>query len=206
MSTRQTRGTKNLSPSHQSVSQSYVNNEKNLENAKINREFVCFSYTRSQFSLNFINVFYEIESLIKSSLAAIFFSFFQSSLLITAIMIILYCVVALVALIYFWFKKKFSFWENHGFPSVPGKIPMGSVGEMGFKYHSSDLLKRFYDENKEKAPALGLYFMTQPVLMPTDPELVKDILVRNFESFHDRGFYFNEKDDPLSGHLVTQEK
>lgn len=79
---------------------------------------------------------------------------------------------------------------------------MGSVGEMGFKVHSSDLLKKIYDENKEKAPGVGLYFMTQPVLLPTDPELVKDILVRNFESFHDRGFYFNEKDDPLSGHLV----
>lgn len=121
-------------------------------------------------------------------------------------MVTLYCLLALVALIFFYFKKKFSFWENHGFPSVPGKIPFGSVGEMGFKYHSCDVLKKLYDENKEKGPAVGLYFMTQPALLPTDPELVKDILVRNFENFHDRGFFFNEKNDPLSGHLVSQEE
>lgn len=115
-------------------------------------------------------------------------------------MILIYIGVVLL-LIYLWFKKKFSYWENHGFPSIPGKIPLGSVSEMGFKVHSSDLLKKYYDENKDKAPGVGIYFMTQPVLLPTDPELIKDILVRNFESFHDRGFYYNEKDDPLSGHL-----
>lgn len=119
-------------------------------------------------------------------------------------MIVLYLFAALLALIYFWFKKKFSFWESHGFPSIPAKFPFGSIGGMGTKIHSSDLLKKFYDENKE-APAVGFYFMTKPALLPIDPELVKDILVRNFESFHGRGFYVNEKDDPLSGHLVKHE-
>jgi cytochrome P450 family 6 len=117
-------------------------------------------------------------------------------------MIAVYGLVALVALVYFWFRKKYSFWESHGFPTIPGKFPFGSVSGMGISVHSSDMLKKFYDQHKETSPAFGLYFMTQPVLIPTDPELVKDILVRHFESFHDRGFYFNEKDDPLSGHLV----
>lgn len=120
---------------------------------------------------------------------------------ITVTMLIYIGIVLL--LIYFWFKKKFSFWENHGFPFVPGKFPLGSVGDMGFSIHSSDLLKKFYDENRGKAPGVGLYFMTSPVLLPTEPELVKDILVRHFDHFHDRGFYFNEKDDPLSGHLFS---
>lgn len=112
-----------------------------------------------------------------------------------------YFAIVIVFLIYWWFKKKFSFWDKHGFPSVPGKFPLGSVGEMGFKYHSSDLLRKYYNEHKGKAPGFGLYFVTDPVFIPTEPELVKDILVRSFESFHDRGFFVNEKDDPLSGHL-----
>lgn len=45
-------------------------------------------------------------------------------------------------LIYFWYKKKLVFWEDRGFPVVPAKFPLGSVGEMGYKVHSSDLLKR----------------------------------------------------------------
>jgi cytochrome P450 family 6 len=117
-------------------------------------------------------------------------------------MIVVYTLIALVALVYLWFKKRFSFWEDRNFPSVPGKIPFGSIEGMGYTAHSSDLFKKFYDEHKEKAPAFGIYFGFQPVLIPTDPELVKDILSRSFESFHDRGFYVNKKDDPISGHLV----
>lgn len=116
-------------------------------------------------------------------------------------MFLLFAIVATVALICLWFKKKFSYWEKLGFPSVAGKFPFGSVRGMGTKIHFSELLQKFYGENKGKAPAVGFYLLTQPVLLPTEPELVKDIFVRNFDSFHDRGFYFNEKDDPLSNHL-----
>lgn len=126
------------------------------------------------------------------------------SLLLTAAAIALtmfFYVGAVFCIIYFWFKKKFTFWEDRGFPAIPAKFPLGSVGEMGYKVHSSDLLKKFYDEHKGKTPAIGMYWLTQPVLMPTEPELVKEIFVRNFESFPDHGFYSNEKDDPLCGHL-----
>ncbi|CRL05219.1 CLUMA_CG018250, isoform A [Clunio marinus] len=109
--------------------------------------------------------------------------------------------LVIVALIYYWFKKKFSFWENHGFLSVPGKIPFGSIGEMGRKEHSCVVLKQFYDKFKDKTPAVGVYFLAQPVLIPTDLELLKDVFVRHFDTFHDRGFYVNERDDPLTGHL-----
>lgn len=114
---------------------------------------------------------------------------------------ILYIVIVAL-LIYLWFQHKYSFWEKRGFPSIPGRFPLGSVGELGYTVHSSDLFKKFYNDHKGKFPAVGMYFMTQPVLLPTEPELVKEILVRNFESFHDHGFYEPvEKDDPLCGHL-----
>lgn len=104
-------------------------------------------------------------------------------------------------LIYFYFKRKFSFWANHGFLFVPGKIPFGSIGEMRVEAHSSDVLKKHYDEHKGKGPGFGLYMLTSPIFVPTELEVIKDIYVRNFESFHDRGFFLNEKDDPLSGNL-----
>ena len=114
-------------------------------------------------------------------------------------------ITLLVTSVYLWFQNKFHFWKSRGFPSITPKIPLGSVAEMGFKTHSSELLKRFYDEKKGQAPAVGMYFLTQPVLMPLEPELVKDILVRSFDNFRDRGFYFNKKDDPLSAHLFALE-
>jgi cytochrome P450 family 6 len=47
--------------------------------------------------------------------------------------------------------------------------------------------------------AFGIYTFFKPVI--ADLNLIRIILTKEFESFHDRGFYCNEKIDPLTGHL-----
>lgn len=42
-------------------------------------------------------------------------------------------------------------------------------------------------------------------MIPMDPELIQNLLVREFSSFHDRGIYYNKKDDPLSANLLALE-
>lgn len=108
-----------------------------------------------------------------------------------------------MGLIYLWFKKRFAFWDEHGFVSVPGKFPLGSLGDMGFKEHSSVIMKRIYDQHKGKTPVLGLYFLASPAVLLLEPEIIKDVFTRHFESFHERGMFINEKDDPLSTHLFN---
>lgn len=45
--------------------------------------------------------------------------------------------------------------------------------------------------------------MIAPTLFVLDLDLIKDICVKDFEHFVDRGFYYNEKDDPISCHLLA---
>lgn len=47
----------------------------------------------------------------------------------------------------------------------------------------------------------GVYMFYQPILMINDPDLIRQVLIKDFNKFRDRGLYYNEKVDPLSGHL-----
>lgn len=73
------------------------------------------------------------------------------------------------------------------------------------KFHSSQVFRRFYTELKEKGKFGGIYFFTKPAFIVTDLDLLKTVLIKDFQYFHDRGTYFNTKDDPLSGHLLNIE-
>jgi cytochrome P450 family 6 len=73
------------------------------------------------------------------------------------------------------------------------------------KYHSSQVFRRFYDELKHQGKFGGIYFFTRPACMLTDLDFIKTVLIKDFSYFHDRGTYYNVKDDPLSGHLLNLE-
>ncbi|XP_055696257.1 cytochrome P450 6a9-like [Lutzomyia longipalpis] len=112
-------------------------------------------------------------------------------------------VVTLLVAGYLYVKKKFQYWEEKGVPYVKPQFPFGALKEMGRTKHSSTVFTDIYRELKGKDVFGGMYFFTQPVVMPLDLELLKNIFVKDFQYFHDRGLYVNERDDPLSGHLFA---
>lgn len=108
---------------------------------------------------------------------------------------------AILFLFYIWIKNFFTYWEKLGFPYVPGKFPLGSTTNVGRTEHMSQFLKREYNNFKNITPAFGIYHMLRPTLVLTDPELIKEVLVKNFDNFHSHGININEKVDPLNGNL-----
>lgn len=113
--------------------------------------------------------------------------------------------LAIVGLVAYWFNKKFSYWENRGFEFVKPDFPFGSLKGVGYKVHFSQITKRFYSDYKDKAKAIGIYLFTAPAVFVIDLDTVKNVLVKDFSSFHDRGLYVNKEADPLSAHLFAIE-
>ena len=57
-------------------------------------------------------------------------------------------------------------------------------------------LQRIYNEHSDK-PYVGIFSFDKPSLLIRDPELVKNILVKDFQNFVDRTFSLEDTFDPL---------
>lgn len=113
--------------------------------------------------------------------------------------------VALLTIIYFFIRKKYSYWADRNVNFIKPEFPFGNIKDLGSKYQTSQLLHQFYKQLKDKGPIGGIYFLLSPVAVVTDLNLIKNILIKDFQHFQERGVYHNEKDDPLSANLFNLE-
>ncbi|XP_030082015.1 cytochrome P450 6a22-like [Drosophila hydei] len=103
----------------------------------------------------------------------------------------------------FWFvRTRLSYWARRHISHVRPTFPMGNLEGYRKTKHFKDILTPLYESFKSTgAPFAGFYFMLRPVVLVLDLELAKQVLIRDFANFEDRGMYHNERDDPLTGHL-----
>lgn len=117
----------------------------------------------------------------------------------------LFCVLTILTLGYYYVKRKFSYWSDRGVPSVESKFLVGSMAGVGSKITFGEMAQNVYNELKGKGPVGGLFMFTEPVAIITDMDLLRDVFVKDFQYFNDRGMYVNERDDPLTAHLFSLE-
>lgn len=114
-------------------------------------------------------------------------------------------IIILISIIIFWVRQRYSFFEKNKFLHDKPTFPFGNLKGIGREFHPVQIVQRFYNKFKDKAPAFGLYFFLSHNVLITDLDVIKDILIKNFDTFHNRGLYYNKKDDPLTAHLLTLE-
>lgn len=108
-------------------------------------------------------------------------------------MIVFYLIILALAAIYLYFKQIFGYWEHQGFPYIKPKFPFGNLASVALGKSSFGI--RIYELYKKSTERIvGIYLFFQPALLVRDAELVKHILVSDFDSFHDRGVYYNPSD------------
>lgn len=93
-----------------------------------------------------------------------------------------------LAAIYFWCKYTFSYWKRKGLPYIEPTPIIGNTKEAftlkrNFGLHLSDI---YNDPQMKKEPVVGIYTFNQPALIIRDPELLKSVLIKDFNYFNNR--------------------
>jgi cytochrome P450 family 6 len=101
--------------------------------------------------------------------------------------------------LYFHFTRNFNFWQKLGIPYVKPTPFVGNLKDcVLLKTTIGEQLQRIYNEHSDK-PYVGIFSFDKPSLLVRDLELVKNILVKDFQTFMDRTFSFDDKFEPLFG-------
>lgn len=127
--------------------------------------------------------------------------FFAESVLLNVFSI---C-VAIVVLVIFSFKKRYSHWKNLGVEYEEPTIPFGNTKDnFLWKISIGDYYTNFYLKMKaRKLKHAGSYFFHKVVYIPLDLDLIKQIMQADFLHFTDHLSFVNEKDDPLGAHIFA---
>ncbi|CAH0557246.1 unnamed protein product [Brassicogethes aeneus] len=93
--------------------------------------------------------------------------------------------VTAVYLLYKYTSRKYDYWAKRGFTFIPPKPFFGNFYEIStFQITIGEYLAKLYNSTKE--PFFGIYVFNKPCLVIRDPELVKHVLVKDFNYFGDR--------------------
>lgn len=111
-------------------------------------------------------------------------------------------IVIFFVCVYRWLKHCYQHWEKRGVPYLkPGSLFFGNQYEfvMGKESLAETCLKHY----KSLAPHKfgGVYHYYKPMLCVRDPELIKHIMIKDFNHFSDRESFMATKDDPLTQNL-----
>lgn len=113
--------------------------------------------------------------------------------------------ISVVVLAYFYVRKKYNYWADLGVPFVKPTFPRGNLAGAFMSTTIGERTRDFYRELKGQSVLGGVYFFISPVLVICDLDFLKNILVKDFQYFQNRGIYHNEKADPLSAHMFAVE-
>ena len=109
--------------------------------------------------------------------------------------------VCVLVAVYVYFKVSFDYWKKRNVPYAKPTFPFGNFGDKLFlRATLGRVFENIYKElDGEKYG--GTYALTKPGFIFRDPDIIKNVLVKDFSSFHDHGLFVDEELEPLAGHL-----
>lgn len=109
---------------------------------------------------------------------------------------------ALVTLIFIYTRHKFGYWLRRGLPSIEPSFPFGNFRPTFLRRASiADRTAALYRQTS--AACVGLWIGLRPVLLVRDSQLIREILIKDFAAFHDRGVFSDPQREPLTGNIFA---
>ena len=87
---------------------------------------------------------------------------------------------------YFYITSNWNYWKNRGVLQMEPSFPFGSIPEFFTKSKALSDVLREHAAKAKGLPFYGIYFLRQPFLVITDPDLIKQITIKDFDYFTDR--------------------
>lgn len=111
-------------------------------------------------------------------------------------------VLVLFATAYILVKYTYLYWQRRGIKYLQPRFPFGNL-EQSFlqKRSNAEDYDALYKQTTE--PFIGVFGVFQPILLARDPEFIRNILIKDFQHFVNRGVHYDEERDPLSAHLFS---
>jgi cytochrome P450 family 6 len=109
-------------------------------------------------------------------------------------------VLASIGVIYLLNKKYlFSYWSRKGVKQLQPRFLFGdAIKLLTLRQSIADYFGDVYNKYKEHK-LVGIYITYKPTLVVNDPELIQNIMIKDFSNFPDRPMPVDEQIDPLSG-------
>jgi cytochrome P450 family 6 len=97
--------------------------------------------------------------------------------------------VVLIAIFYYFISEKHKYFEKRGIFTPKCEFFFGHMRDTFFKRrHVSSVFEDMYRAFKDKEQMIGFYDVTTPYLLVIDPELVKQVLIKDFKHFRNNEF------------------
>lgn len=113
---------------------------------------------------------------------------FATTLFSTNLTVILAIGAATLGIIWLWALNNYSYWKRRNIPFIKPHPIFGNIKDIvTFSTNAAYHFQKLYQHEKAKnEPVVGLFVLNKPCLLVRDPELVKNILVQDFNKFSNR--------------------
>ncbi|XP_036340357.1 cytochrome P450 6a22-like [Rhagoletis pomonella] len=110
--------------------------------------------------------------------------------------------ITLFSLLISYLRYKYQYWELLGVPQMKMNFLFGNISRLR-SISRSEIVSDAYQQFRGKAKFVGTYIFTKPLLVILDLDLVKAILIKDFNKFTDRFQYSADLGNSISANLFA---